>query len=300
MVSRRAVLRTGGAALLAAVAGCTGGDGGTTTAPSSTTSASNATDDPTTGEGTTDDGPLERLLATERVTAAAVPDGATVVVAVPELHELAETAVDADGRVDYGKVEHAQRDQTFVLGAFDCLRFRGETYAASASFSGTSEESTTQFKLEPATDVPDDADVLEYDELNDSEREIVDDMLEHGSFTVGRHEDVPDAARTFTPGDYLRVDDRAYRIQVVIGDPPPHHMLTLDAAEPGEDAQVVTVADRVPEYAWVETFRTAVEEGDASLEYVENADGLVEYIDGADYVVTGTAVAEVDVVEVVE
>jgi len=303
MVSRRAVLRTGGSALLVAAAGCAGGDGRTTTTTTTTGTPSSAASTSTaTVEGATADGPLERLLTADRVSAAAsVPDGATVVVATPELHELVVAAASADGRVDYGELGRAHRDQTFALGAFEYLRFRGETYESTASFSGTGEESTTRFELESADDAPDgDDDVIEYGALNESEREIADEMLEHGSFTVGRHEDVPDAARTFTPGDYLRVDGRTYRVQVAIGDPPPHHMLTLDASDPGEDAQVVTVADRVPEYGWAEAFRTAVETDDASLEGVENGDGLVEYVDGADYVVTATAVAEVGVATLVE
>lgn len=303
MVSRRNVLRTGGMALCAAVAGCANAPGSTddTTTDDTTDPGSNGTTEESTHP--------RRILTGERVDAAAVPDGETVAVTAPYLHQLVEDAASADERVDLDAASSgpADRDETLALGQFEFLQFRGGNYEASTSFAGFAEEASYEYSLEPV-DGEVDGDVLEYGDadLNENERVVVEELLDSGSVFVGHHEGHPAGIEPVRRHQYVRANGETRRILVTIGDYASHHMLTLDDASPGKDAQVVTVADRVPEFAWVDALRTAARGGDVDLRDVENADGLVEYVDdrerenAVDYVVTVDAVAEVGVVREVE
>jgi hypothetical protein len=70
-------------------------------------------------------------------------------------------------------------------------------------------------------------------------------------------------------------------------------MLTLDAADPGEDAQVVTVPDQPPEIGWSELLLDALEPGTVGVEDRTDGESLVEYLQGVDYVATATSVLDV-------
>lgn len=306
MVSRRNLLRAGGAALLAAVAGCSSGasdDEATTRRPTDTATAGPQTDTATadtTGkpsdENTTEAGPRLDLTA---VAASEVPDGATVGVAAPDLFRLVVDAASADGRVDFGRSVQAQTGSELALGQFDVLEFRGETYEASSSFADFAEEAGYQYSLVEVDDSEVDGDVVEYGSLSDSERAIADAMLENGSYEVGHHEQLPAAAATFEAQSYLRTENATYRIQQVVGDHAAHHMLDLDAASPSEGAQVVTVADRTPGEDWRSVFEVAFGTGTTAID-VADPSALVEYVEAVDYLVTVDTVAEIAVVDTVQ
>ncbi|MFC3477796.1 hypothetical protein [Halobacterium litoreum] len=291
MASRRRFLRAGGVALAAAIAGCSGGGEGPETVETST-------DEPTTDE-TTSTRPTRRLDATP-VDGADVPDGATVAVAEPDLHQLVADAASAEGRADLARTgDGPGSDATLALGTFDYVRFRGETYDPSTSFAGFAQEAGYQYDLVEANESEVEGEPLRYADLTESERDIADAML-NDSYSVGHHEEKPAAAETFEPQDHLRVENATYRVRVTVGDHAAHHMLTLDAVSVGEGARVVTVLDRAPESEWTDELRAAVETGNTGLDGVEDADALADYLDGADYVVTATGVAEMQVVRVVE
>jgi len=300
MTSRRRFLRAGGVALAAAVAGCSGGGEGPETVETSTDGTT--TDEPTTDEPTTDRSTAQPTpsLDSTPATPEDVPDGATVAVASPDLHQLVADAASADGRVDLTRTgDGPGRNATLALGAFDYVRFRGETYAASTSFAGSYTEASYQYEAVAANESEVEGEPLRYADLNESERDIADAML-NGSFSVGHHESKPPAAETFETQQYLRTENEMFRVRVTVGDYAAHHMLTLDAADPGDGAQVVTVADRVPASGWTDELRAAVQAGNTGLGGVSDPDALADYLDGVDYVVTATEVAEVELVQSAE
>ena len=284
MPSRRALLRAGGAVALAALAGC-----------QSVADRFRHTSQPeSSGAG-------EDRLDADRIAPTRVPDGSTVGLATTALHELVATAATADGRVDLRGHENADREETLALGAFEYVRFDGETYESTASFAGFGEESTAEFSLLAVDDDEvDDADVTTYESLSDREQAVADDLLANGSLSVGRHERRPEGVGAVVGSEYFRADGQTYRTQVTVGDPPAHHMLTLDAADPDEDAQVVTVPDREPQVGWGELLSDALEPGTVGVEDRTNGESLVEYLQRVDYVATATSVLDVSVTETVQ
>jgi hypothetical protein len=278
MASRRALLRAGGAAALAALAGCL----------TSVPSADDTTDPTSAGAG------VVRLDA-DPIAPAQVPDGATVGLATIDLHDLVAAAATADGRVDLRGYGNARREETLSLGAFEYVRFDGATYEATGSFAGFGEESTADFTLlaVDAEAAGDDADVTTYESLSEREQAVADDLLANGSIAVGPHERRPEGVGAIVANDFVRADGQTYRTQITVGDPPAHHMLTLDAADPGEDAQVVTVPDQPPEIGWSELLSDALEPGTVGVEDRTDGESLVEYLQGVDYVATVTSVLDV-------
>lgn len=286
MPSRRAVLRAGGAAALAALAGCQ-----SVAAP-----FRDATTMPeSSGAG-------EDRLDADRIAPDRVPDGSTVGLATADLHELVATAATADGRVDLRGHGNADREETLALGAFEYVRFDGETYESTGSFAGFGEESTAEFSLlaVDGDEVDGDADITTYESLSDRKQAVADDLLANGSLSVGRHERRPEGVGAVVGSEYFRADGQTYRTQVTVGDPPAHHMLTLDAADPGEDAQVVTVPGREPEVGWGELLSDALEPRTVGVEDRTNGESLVAYLRRVDYVVTATSVLDVSVTETVQ
>ncbi|WP_232703410.1 hypothetical protein [Halobacterium wangiae] len=294
MVSRRNALRTGSAVLLAVVAGCASGGGST----------GDTTQEPdTTTEETTTAGPkttVDLQLDATQVAPSEVPDGATVAVAAPDLSQLVVDAAESDGRVDLTRPGDTDPEETLVLGQFDYVEFRDETYDATASFADFAEEASYQYSLVEATDSEADGDVLDYTDLTESERAVADEMLDNGSFAVGHHEERPAAVETFEGHSYLRADGTTHRVRKVVGDYAAHHMLRLDPANPDGDARVVTVVDREPEKGWTDELRAAVAMGRTGLSGVSNPEALLDYLDDVGYVATVDAVAEVTPVRVVE
>lgn len=282
MPSRRALLRAGGAAALAALAGCL------TAAPSA-----RDTTDPTSA------GASEARLDAERIAPDEVPDGATVGLATADLHELVATAATADGRVDLRGHGNADREEALALGAFEYVRFDGETYESTASFAGFGEESTAEFTLLAVDDeaVGDDADVTTYESLSEREQAVADDLLANGSISVGRHERRPEGIGAIVGSEYLRADGQVYRTQITVGDPPPHHMLALNPADPGEDAQVVTVFEQPPTADWSEVLQDVGGPGGAGVEDLPRSEALVEYLRRVDYVATAADVLSVEVAD---
>ncbi|MFB6073103.1 MAG: hypothetical protein ABEJ88_09060 [Halobacterium sp.] len=299
MPSRRSVLEAGGAAVLAAVAGCTGGGDSpgdeTTTESTTRTTTTRATTEPTTR--TT---PTLHLDGTPGEPEA-VPDGATVAVAAPDLHQLVADAADAEGRVDLVRHDAVFRDATLALGRFDYVAFRGERYAASASFARFAEEAAYQYSLVEVAESEVDGDVLAYETLNESERAVADALLSSGEYDVGHHEAKPPGLAPFEQHQYFRKGDTTYRIRTVVGDVAAHHMLALEPADPGPDAQVVTVADRVPESGWADELRAVVQTGGrVGLAGVDDPGALENYFDGVGYVVAVPGAAEVSFVRTVD
>lgn len=290
MPSRRRVLSAVGGGALAALAGCQSGgsNGGPATSTDETTD-----DSADQTESTPTSEPTAQLDSTPTA-AGEVPDGSTVAVAAPDLHQLVADAANADGRVDLARPGAADRDAALALGGFDYLRFRGETYAASSSFAGSYSEASYQYDLASVNESEVEGEPIRYADLNESERGIADAML-NGSYSVGHHEAKPPAADTFDARRYLRAGNSTYRVRVTVGDYAAHHMLTLDAADPGPDAQVVTVADRVPASGWVDELRAAVQAGGTGLGGVADPDAIVDYLDGAGYVVAAYGVAEAQI-----
>lgn len=296
MVSRRTVLASGSAAVLAALAGCASGDDDATPEP---------TDEPTDASGTNsppDTAETESAkyysLDADPVDPGDVSDGAVLGVASPDLHQLVVDAASADSRVDLTRTGDTP-DGTLALGAFEYLRFRTETYEATASFAGFAEEAAYSYELESVEADQVDGDVLRYADLNDSERAIADQLLS-GDYSVGHHEEKPESLAPFDEHGYLRAENETYRILQTVGDHAAHHMLTLEPADPGEDSQVVTVADRVPASGWVDELRTAVQLGDTGLGGVSDRDALEGYLDDVDYVVTAVGVAEMRMLRAVK
>lgn len=292
MVSRRRVLRTAGAATLAVVAGCSSSadDGPATTG---------RTDAGGTGQ-TTGDEPAASILAAEQVTPSSLPDGATVGVAAPELHELVAKAASGDKRVDLEQSGNADSDVTLALGQFEYVEFRGEPYEPTASFARS--ESTQEFSLElvDGSEVDDDDEVVAYESLSDTEQATAD-RLRNESITVGPHEQgTPDGIGGVVAPDYLRVGNDTYQPHIVIGDLPPHHTLRMDAADPPSDAQVVVLADRRPALAWKDTLTSALPDGSAEIDDTTSGQELRAYLEDIDYLGGVAAVADVKVVEETE
>jgi len=285
MPSRRALLRAGGAASLAALAGC-----------QSVASRFRHTSQPeSSGAG-------EYRLDADPVAPADVPDGATVGVVSPALHELVADAAGADGRVDLQTTGRPDGDESLALGAFEYVRFGGETYEPTASFAGFAEEASYQYEAIAVdeSEVDEDDEVVAYGDLTADQRAIADEILDGGTYFVGYHEEKPAAVDPFDGGDYLRADSEMYRIREVVGDRAAHHMLTLDAADPGDDDQIVTVPDREPQVGWGEILSDALEPGTVGVEGRTNGDALVEYLKRVDYVATATSILEVSVTETVQ
>ncbi|WP_232686942.1 hypothetical protein [Halobacterium zhouii] len=266
MPTRRAALRAGSAALLAVLAGCQAvGDG------------SPKTGGPTTSEPAGTTTPDEPTLYATVVDASEVPDGSVVVPATLELHALVADAAAAEGRVDLQENWGVSGDEPLALGQFAYLRFRGETYEPNATYTHFAQEASYTYTAEQIPESEVGGDVLQYADLNESERAIVDEMLVNGSYDVGFHEALPAAARTFQLQSYLRVQNETYRVQAVVGDAAAHYTLDMDAASPGDDAQVVTVADRAPGASFGDTFTAAVEDGSTA---VASPNELAAYLDG--------------------
>lgn len=290
MLSRRAALRAGGAALLAALAGCM-----------ADSEDSPTTDEPTTGEPTeksttseppdttTPDGPTLSATVAE---ASEVASGATIAVSTSELYTLVANAASADGRVDLQGDGEASGERELALGQFEYLQFRGETYEPTASYAGFAGEAGYEYSLHGVNESEVDDDVLEYASLNETERAVVDEILTNGSYYVGHHEEKPDTVDPIEQHQYLRAENETYRIRTLVGDYGPHYMLRLATAEPSESAQVVTVADREPPQAAHDVVQATRLAGDASLGDDEN---LLSFFGSIDYVVTLTAVVEVNV-----
>lgn len=290
MVSRRRLLQTGGAAVLAALAGCQadGDDSPTTKGPTNA-----PTDDDLAGTTPNTATPDEPTLSATVVEASEVESGSTVVVATSELHALVSNAATADGRVDLQGNWDVDGSDPLALGQFEFLEFRGEAYQPNGSYTGFAGEAGYEYSLHGVNESEVDGDVLEYASLNESERAAVDEMLANGSYNVGHHEEKPDAlgVGSIERHQYLRADNETYKIQTVVGDYAAHYMLRLDAANPGGDAQVVTVANREPPQAAHDVVQATRLAGDAPLD----DEDLVSFFESVDYVVTLTAVVEVNV-----
>lgn len=287
MPTRRALLRDGaGAAVLAALAGC----------QSALPSSRNTTTQPESS------GASEDRLDADPVDPDAVADGATVGVASPDLHDLVADAAERDGRVDLRSDGSADRDETLALGEFEYVRFAGETYESTASFAGFGEESTAEFSLlaVDSDEVSTDAGVTTYESLSDREQAVADDLLANGSISVGRHERRPEGVGAVVGSEYFRAGGQTYRTQITVGDPPAHHMLALDAADPGDDAQVVTVPGDPPAADWRGVLRDGSGPGSVGIQDVAADEALVEYLQRTDYVVTATSVLDVSVTETVQ
>lgn len=285
MPSRRALLRAGGAAALAVLAGC----------QSSRPTAFETTDPTSAGAG-------EYRLDADRIAPNRVPDASTVGLATTDLHELVVEAAESDGRVDFQTTGAADGDETLAVGEFEYVRFDGETYEATESFARFGEESTAEFTLLAVDDeaVGDDADVTTYESLSKREQAVADDLLANGSISVGRHERRPEGVGAVVGSEFFRADDQTYRTQITVGDPPAHHMLTLDLADPGDDAQIVTVPDQEPQVGWGELLSDALDPGTVGVEDRTNGDALVEYLQAVDYVATATSVLDVDATQTVQ
>lgn len=281
MVSRRTALRTGSTALVAALAGCAGSDGSGTSSRTPAGGGSDAGDSASTR--TT---PGEPTLTAETVAASAVPPGATVAVVNDALYELVAAAANADGRVDLLAGGPARDDDPLALGAFDYLRFRGETYRPVASYASFAQEASLQYSVEPADAT--EGEVASYANLSDAEREVADLLLAGETYDVGHHEEKPDAATVFDEHRYLRAGNETYRIRVVVGDIMAHHMLRLDPADPGADARVVSVADDPVPSSVRATVTAAISNGSAA---VSNPDELAAFLDAVEFVVTRHEVA---------
>lgn len=286
MPTRRALLRTGGAAALAALAGCQSVAApfrDTTTMPESS------------GAG-------EFRLDADPVDPGDVPDGATVGVASPDLHELVADAASADGRVDLHTSGLADGDEPLALGEFEYVEFDGETYEPTASFAGFAEEASYQYEALTAdeSEVDEDDEVVAYADLSADERAVADDLLDGGTYFVGYHEEKPAAVEPFDRANYLRADGDLYRIRVTVGDHAGHHMLRLDPAAPGDDAQVVTVPDDLPVADWSSVLKEGRGPGSVGVEDVPSDEALVEYLRRVDYVVATTRVLDVSVTETVQ
>lgn len=207
-------------------------------------------------------------------------------------------AAAASERVDYTAGIPAGSDESLVLGWFAYVEFRGETYDASSSFEGFAGEASYNYELADVNQSQVEADrVVEYANLTDAERDIADAMLENGSFDIGHHEQRPPATETFEGQHYLRTANETYQIRVMVSDYAHHHMLTLDAGEPTTNVAVVTIADRAPSQAVSDVLTKAAADGPARA---TNADAIRAYLDGVDYVVTATAVVDVQFVQAAE
>lgn len=284
MVSRRTTLRMGGTALVGALAGCAGGDDGPDASDRTSTGGST-----TAGSAPTRTTPGEPTLTAKSVAASAVPSGATAAVASSDLYALVEEAASADGRVDLVTDGSASSDDLLALGAFDYLRFRDETYRPAASYARFAGEASYQYSATPVAESEVEGEAVSYADLSEAEREIGATLLAGETYDVGHHEERPDAATVFDAHDYLRTENATYRIRVLVGDAAAHHMLRLDPADPGADAQVVTVADDPVPSAVRGTVTEAVADGSAA---VSNPDELGAFLDGVGFVVTRHAVAD--------
>ncbi|SEW14371.1 hypothetical protein [Halobacterium jilantaiense] len=285
MPSRRALLRTGGAAALAALAGCQ-----SVSAP-----RRDATQPESSGAG-------EYRLDADAIAPARVADSATVGVASPDLHELVADAAERDGRVDLRSDGSADRDETLALGAFEYLRFDGSTYEPTASFAGFAEEASYRYEAVAVNDseVDDGGDVAAYGDLTAAQQRVADELLGTGSYTVGHHEEKPEAVRVFDRTAFLRADGETYRVQAAIGDHGPHYMLTLDPADPSEGDQVVTVPGDPPEADWTDVLVAGLDTGGGGVEKSSNDEAFGEYLGRVDYVATATRVLDVSVTETVQ
>ncbi|MFC4405279.1 hypothetical protein [Haloarchaeobius iranensis] len=111
----------------------------------------------------------------------AVPDDATAVLGNERVRTLVSDAVATDGRVDYlpedGPVDE---DARLVFGAFDRIRFRGETYDPTSSYAGFAEEATYVVEAVAATESETTGEVLVYGNLTDGERDIADELVVEG------------------------------------------------------------------------------------------------------------------------
>lgn len=294
MTTRRAALRAGGAALAAALAGCAGSGADE---PASPEDAAAADVTSTTTATTTDDATTttasEVTLRAETVAASAVPSGATVAVATPALLDLVDTAASANERVDLVGSDPASSEQSLALGQFAYVHYEDEAYEASGSFAGFASEASYQYSVREVTESEGelDGEVLSYAALSESERAVADEMVDARTYSVGHHEQKPEAVVPFERHDYLRTETAMYEIRVTVGDHAAHYMLDLDPANPPQDAQVVTVADDPVPERLRETVAAAVAEGAAP---VSNRGALASFLDGVDYVVTTTAVAELE------
>lgn len=288
MVSRRRVLQTGGTALLAALAGCQadGDDSPTTEEPTNA-----PTNDDLAGTTPNTATPDEPTLSATVVEASEVESGSTIAVTTSELHALVSNAATADGRVDLQGNWDVSGEEPLVLGQFEYLQFQGETYEATGSYAGFAGEAGYEYSLEAANESEVDGDVLQYANLNESGRAIVDEILANGSYHVGHHEEKPDAVDPIEQHQYLRAENETYAIRSLVGDYAAHYMLRLNAATSGEGSQVVTVADRSPPQAAHDVVQAARLAGDAPLDDEE----LLSFFERVDYVVTLTAVVAVDV-----
>ncbi len=206
-----------------------------------------------------------------------------------DLHALVEEAASADGRVDLVTDGSANSDEPLALGAFDSLRFRGETYRPVASFARFAGEASYQYSATPVAESEVEGEAVSYADLSEAEREVGATLLGGETYYVGYHEEKPDAATVFGEHRSLRAENETYRIRVVVGDAAAHHMLRLDPANPGADAQVVTVADDPVPSAVRGTVTEAVADGSAA---VSNPDELGAFLDGVGFVVTRHAVAD--------
>jgi hypothetical protein len=289
MPTRRALLRDGaGAAVLAALAGCQ------SSLPTSRDTTTTTTQPESSGAG-------QHRLSAEPVAPGDVADGATVGVASPALHELVADAAERDGRVDLQTAGSADGDETLALGGFDYVEFGDQTYEPTASFARFSEETSYRYEVVAVDDseVDEDGEVLAYADLTDEQQTLADEILD-GGYGVGHHEEKPAAVEVFDTVDYLRADGDVYRIRVTHGDYAAHHMLTLDPADPSEDAQVVTVLDEPPAADWSDVLQEGLGPGSVGIEDLPSAEALVAYLRRVDYVVTATTVADATVNETVQ
>ncbi|MFD1646747.1 hypothetical protein [Haloarchaeobius litoreus] len=288
MPSRRALLRTGGLGLTAALGGCL--FGGDSDDDDEDQTPATTTPNRTTTRLTAEPEPVQEL---QRVDPVAVPDDATAVLANERVRTLVSDAVTTDGRVDYlpedGPVDE---DDRLVFDAFDRIRFRGETYDPTSSYAGFAQEPSYAYWAEPLEDgIQEGGALVDYAELSDAEREIADRLIAGEQYTVDGHEEKPDAALVFERNEYLGTEDTVYRITVAHGDNVGHHMLSLRAADVGQNSTLVRLQDRALPADLRDPVGTAVETGSAELTDDE-AETFREVLGEARFVCTAHAAVE--------
>lgn len=297
MPSRRSLLGLLGSGLAGSLAGCsmfgdeapaTSRDAASTTSPSDESTTTSSDDGSTTTEP--DDGTQKDQLVLDatRIDPEEVSHGLTLVPLSPRLLDLVSRAATSDKRVDLTPSGGSYDDDPLVLGSFDAIEFRGETYEPATEFAYFAQEATYRYRLEQVNESEVDDNVTRYTDLPRDEQRVADQILEAGSFDVGHHEDHLDAAWRFREYDALRVENETYQILVEVGDMGTHHMLRLDPTTPDDADRVVGIAaDTVPAQLR-ETVKRAVSDGSAR---VLERNSMRSFVGAGEYVLTMHAVA---------
>lgn len=297
MPSRRSLLGLLGSGLTGSLAGCSAfGDGpaeasrdtgGTASQPDESTTTSSDDGSTTTepDESTQQD---QLVLDATRIDPGEVSHGLTLVPISPRLLDLVSRAATSDRRVDLTPTGGSYDDDPLVLGSFDALEFRGETYEPATDFAYFAQEATYRYRLEPVDESEFDGTITSYTDLPRDEQRVADQILEEGSFDVGHHEDHPDAAWRLREYDALRVENETYQILVEVGDMATHHMLRLDPTTPDDTDRVVEIAAETVPAQIRDTVERAVSDGSAT---VLERGAMRSFVGNGEYVVTTHAVA---------